>query len=116
LVLCSIVEVHSVDVIQGNLSHHAETEVPLQNEAVREKGLHLDQMPHHLYWISLKSLHQGFRKVVLIENLMELRATRGLMDHDSRVLEGPLDKVKIILFLYILPMKDRACWLCSPHL
>jgi hypothetical protein len=92
------VEIHLVVVTQGNLPHHAETEVPLQSEAVRERDPLLDKMPHHLCWISQKSLHQQFRKVVLIiGNLMELRVIRDLLDHGSRVLEGPLDQVKVMI-------------------
>jgi hypothetical protein len=53
---------------------------------------------HHLCWISLKSLHQQFRKVVLIiGNLMELMVIRDLLDNGSRVLEGPLDQVKMMI-------------------
>lgn len=89
-----ITEVHLVVVTQGHLLHHAETEVPLQKEAATEMDLH--QMPHHLYWTSLKSLHQQFRKVVQIETLMQPTVIRALQDHGSRVLEEPLDQVKII--------------------
>jgi hypothetical protein len=84
-----------VVVTQGHL-HHAETEVPLRKEAVREMDLQLGQMPHHLYWTSLKFLHQQFRKVVPIETLIQPRVIRGLQDHGSRAPVDPLDQVKII--------------------
>ena len=90
-----IVEVHLVVVTRGHL-HHAETEVPLQKEAAREMDLQLRQMPLHLYWTSLKSLPQQFRKVVLIETLMQPRVIRGLQDRGFRAPEDPQGQVKIV--------------------
>lgn len=111
LSLFYVEEIRSVVVTRGHLLPHAETEVPLQSEAVSERAQRLDQMPHHLYWICLKSLHQQFRKVDLkIGNLMELRVIRDLLDHGSRVLEDPLDQVHVMIwFLSLLTMK---IWLC----
>lgn len=86
-------EVYLVVVTQGRHLHHAETEVPLQKEAVREMDLHRCQMPLHPCWTSQKSLHQQFRKVVRIETLMQPRVIRGLQDHGSKAPEDPLAQV-----------------------
>lgn len=98
-VLFCFVEVHLVVVTQGRHLHHAVTEVPLQKEAVREMDLQWRQMLLHLYWTSLKYLHQQFRKVVLIETLMQPRVIRGLQDHGSRAPEDPLAQVKFMSVL-----------------
>ena len=98
-VLFCFIEVHLVVVTQGHHLHHVETEVLLQKEAVREMDLQRCQMPLHLCWTSLKSLHQQFRKVVLIETLMQPRVIRGLQDHGSKAPEDPLAQVKIISVL-----------------
>lgn len=90
----SVTEIHLVVVTRGHLPHLAETEAPLQNEAVTERDPLQVRMPRHLYWISLKSPRQRCRKVVLIENLTQPIAIRDLLDRGSRVLGGPLDQVK----------------------
>jgi hypothetical protein len=88
-----------VVVTQGRHLHHAETEVPLQKETVREMDLQWRRMLLHPCWTFLKSLHQQFRKVVPIGTLMQPRAIRGLQDHGSRAPEDPLAQVKIISVL-----------------
>jgi len=97
--LFCFIEIHLVVVTQGLHLHHAEIEVPLQKETLREMDLQWRRMLLRLCWTSLKSHHQQFRKVVLIETLMQPRVIRGLQDHGSRAHEDPLAQVKIISVL-----------------